>query len=125
MIGLVGIAGVVFALASRTRRRTVSYVMSRRMGLTRAAHLRSLVLELTGLAGLGFGLGVAAGSGAFRAILDSLDLYPDLPPGASFDAPGSTWLVSGLVWVGVVLAASAAVQLFADRARPAEILRLE
>ena len=53
MIGMVAIAGLIFALAARTRRRTVSYVLSRRMGLTKAAHLRSLVIELGIVVGLG------------------------------------------------------------------------
>ncbi|HJQ41486.1 MAG TPA: ABC transporter permease [Jatrophihabitantaceae bacterium] len=125
MIGLVAIVGLVFALAARTRRRTVSYVLSRRMGLTRAAHLRSLVFELVLIVGLGYAAGVGVGSAAFRLILDSLDMYPSLPPPASFQAPTSTWALTAAVWAAVVIGATVAVQILADRARPAEILRLE
>ncbi|MDT4936339.1 MAG: putative transport system permease protein [Pseudonocardiales bacterium] len=125
MIGLVAIVGLVFALAARTRRRTVSYVLSRRMGLTRAAHVRSLILELTLVVGLGYAAGVGVGSAAFRLILNSLDIYPAFPPPASFEAPTSTWALTAAVWVAVILGASIAVQILADRAKPAEILRLE
>jgi hypothetical protein len=34
-------------------------------------------------------------------------------------------MLTGLVWVFIVVAASISVQLLADRAKPAEILRLE
>jgi ABC-type antimicrobial peptide transport system permease subunit len=125
MIGLVAIAGLVFSLAARMRRRTVSYVMSRRMGLTRVGHMRSILVELTFIVGLGYLAGVAVGSAAFGLILRSLDIYPALPPPASFHAPASTWGVTSLVWLVVVMVATVSVQLLADRARPAEILRLE
>jgi putative ABC transport system permease protein len=95
------------------------------MGLTRAAHLRSLLLELAVVAGLGFVIGGGVGAGAFRIIVASLDMYPDLPPGAAFSSPTGTWAITGAVWCAVVLLAAVGVQLLADRAKPAEILRLE
>jgi putative ABC transport system permease protein len=125
MIGMVAIAGLVFSLAARMRRRTVSYVLSRRMGLSRLGHVRSLLVELTLVVGLGFAAGVGVGSAAFRIILDSLDVYPSLPPPATFEPPRGTWLATGLVWVGVIVAATISLQVLADRARPAEILRVE
>lgn len=125
MIGLVAVVGLVFALAARTRRRTVSYVMSRRMGLTRAAHVRSLLVELVLVVGLGYLAGVGVGAAAFRLILGSLDMYPSLPPPASFVAPTGTWTITAAVWAAVIVTATASVQVLADRARPAEILRLE
>jgi putative ABC transport system permease protein len=125
MIGLVAIVGLVFALAARTRQRTVSYVLSRRMGLTRVAHLRALLLELTILVGVGYLAGIGVGAGAFRIILGGLNVYPQFPPPAYFTTPVSTWMLTGLVWVFIVVAASISVQLLADRAKPAEILRLE
>jgi putative ABC transport system permease protein len=125
MIGLVAIVGLVFALAARTRQRTVSYVLSRRMGLTRFAHLRTLLLELSVLVGVGYVAGIIVGSGAFRIILGGLDVYPVFPPPPTFTAPTSTWLLTAGVWLVVIAAASVSVQLLADRAKPAEILRLE
>jgi putative ABC transport system permease protein len=125
MIGLVAVVGLVFALAARTRQRTVSYVLSRRMGLTRPAHLRALLLELTVLVGIGYLAGIGVGAGAFRIILGGLNVYPSLPPPAYFTAPWSTWALTGLAWVVIVIVASISVQLLADRAKPAEILRLE
>ncbi len=58
-------------------------------------------------------------------ILGGLNVYPSLPPPAYFTAPVSTWVLTGLAWVVIVIAASISVQLLADRAKPAEILRLE
>ncbi|MCW2495552.1 FtsX-like permease family protein [Jatrophihabitans sp.] len=125
MIGVVAVVGLIFALAARTRRRTVSYVLSRRMGLTRAANLRTNLVELSVVVGLGFGLGIAVGLGALRVILGSLDVYPSLPPPPSLHAPTGVWLATGVGWVIVVIVAAVAQQLLAERAKPAEILRLE
>lgn len=125
LIGLVAIAGLVFALAARTRRRTVSYVMSRRMGLSKAAHLRSLLIELSLVVGAGWLAGSAVGAGAFGFIYRSLDVYPDLPPPASFAVPTTTVLATLLTTAVVVVVAAASTHLLAERARPADILRLE
>jgi putative ABC transport system permease protein len=125
MIGMVAIAGLIFALAARTRRRTVSYVLSRRMGLTKAAHLRSLVIELGIVVGLGWAAGALVGAGAYRLILSALDIYPALPPPAAFQTPFGVWGATGGAWAAVILVAAASVHLLAERARPAEILRLE
>jgi putative ABC transport system permease protein len=125
MIGMVAIAGLIFALAARTRRRTVSYVLSRRMGLTKAAHLRSLVIELGIVVGLGWAAGALVGAGAYRLILSALDIYPALPPPAAFQAPFGVWGATGAAWAAVIVVAAVSVHLMAERARPAEILRLE
>jgi putative ABC transport system permease protein len=125
LIGVVAIAGLVFALAARTRRRTVSYVMSRRMGLGKAAHLRSLLIELALVVGFGWLAGSGVGAGAFGFIYRSLDVYPDLPPPASFGVPTATLIGTLLTTAVVVAVAAASTHLLAERARPADILRLE
>ncbi|MEO9133405.1 MAG: FtsX-like permease family protein, partial [Jatrophihabitantaceae bacterium] len=125
LIGAVAVAGLVFALGARTRRRTVSYVMSRRMGLSPATHLRSLLIELGLVVGVGWLLGTAVGLGAYAVLIGSLDLYPALPPGAAFGLPGPTLALTALVVAVVVGLAALATHLVAERARPADILRLE
>ncbi|MGI8761370.1 MAG: hypothetical protein ACR2LF_08790 [Jatrophihabitantaceae bacterium] len=125
LIGVVAIAGLVFALAARTRRRTVSYVLSRRMGMTRTAHLRSLLIELSLVVGFGWLAGSGVGAAAFAFVYRALDVYPALPPPASFVVPTTTLLLTALVTALVVLLASVSTHTLAERARPAEILRLE
>jgi putative ABC transport system permease protein len=95
------------------------------MGLSRIAHLRSLGAELFAVIGFGFVAGAAAGSMAFGLIVHSLDVYPLLPPRAAFAWPRSTWVLVGLAWVVVIAFASVAVQVLADRAHPAQVLREE
>jgi len=125
LIGVIAVAGLVFALAARTRRRTVSYVLSRRMGMTKLAHVRSLVLELVLVVGLGWLAGSGVGAGAFGVIFHSLDVYPALPPPMEFVLPAFTLAATAVVTAGVILLASLATHALAERARPAEILRLE
>ncbi|MDT4905536.1 MAG: putative transport system permease protein, partial [Pseudonocardiales bacterium] len=125
MIGAVAVAGLVFGLGARTRRRALSYVMSRRMGLTQRTHLLSLVIELGLVVGLGFLAGVAAGVGAFRVILGALDVYPSLPPAAALDLSVPTLVVTGAVMCLVIAVAAVATHLGAGRAHPAEVLRVE
>lgn len=125
LIGVIAVAGLVFALAARTRRRTVSYVLSRRMGMTKLAHVRSLVLELVLVVGLGWLAGSGVGAGAFGVIFHSLDVYPALPPPMQFVLPAFTLAATAVVTACVILLASLAAHTLAERARPAEILRLE
>jgi ABC-type antimicrobial peptide transport system permease subunit len=125
LIGVVAIAGLVFALAARTRRRTVSYVLSRRMGMTKLTHLRSLLVELAIVVGFGWLLGSGAGAAAFGVIFRSLDVYPSLPPPAAYGLPAGTLVATAVVTAAVVVLASLATHALAERANPAEILRLE
>ena len=125
LIGLVSVAGLVFALAARSRRRAVSYVMSRRMGMRRATHVRSLVIELALAAGSGWLAGSAVGSVAYGLVYRSLDIYPDLPPPPSFAVPWVVLVITAGILAAVVLLAAVGTQLASDRARPADVLRLE
>jgi putative ABC transport system permease protein len=125
LIGAVAIAGTVFALSARTRRRAVAYVMSRRMGLTKRAHLRSLLIELGLVVGLGWLLGTAAGLGGYLLLLGSLDVAPQLPPGALFDLPMATLLLTAAAVAALITIAAGGAHAGAERTPPAEILRLE
>jgi len=125
LIGLVAIAGLVFALAARSRRRAVSYVLSRQMGMSRLTHLRSLVVELALAVGVGWLLGVVVGAIADGLVYRSLDVFAALPPVPSFSWPAQVTVVTALIVVVVVLLAAVATQLASDRTRPADVLRLE
>lgn len=125
LIGTVAIAGLVFALSARTRRRTVSYVMSRRMGLRQATHVRSLLVELLAIVGLGWLAGTAAGLAGYAVLTGSLDLQPQLPPGAQFVLPVLSLAATAATVAAVIAFAAGGTHAAAERAHPADILRLE
>jgi putative ABC transport system permease protein len=125
LIGVVAVAGLIFGLASRTRRRRVSYVLSRRMGMSKTAHLNSLLIELLIVVGLGWVAGSALGVGSFRFIYGDFDVYPDLKPPASFAVPSLPIQLTAVIVAAIILLAALATHVLAERTKPAEILRLE
>ena len=125
LIGLVALAGLVFALAARSRRRAVSYVLSRQMGMSRLTHLRSLVVELALAVGAGWLLGVVVGAAADGLVYRSLDVFAALPPAPSFSWPVHVIAVMAFIVVLVVLLSALVTQLASERTRPADVLRLE
>jgi putative ABC transport system permease protein len=95
------------------------------MGMSKIAHLNSLLMELTLIIGLGWLAGSGLGVGSFGFVYKAFDVYPELAPGASFAVPSSPILVTALISAAIVLLASIATHALAERTRPAEILRLE
>jgi putative ABC transport system permease protein len=121
--GLVVAAGLLLYVEARTPVYRRGYVVLRRLGLRRRAHLMALLLE-TGLpmgAGLLFGLllaGVAAWTGR-----GDMDLAAGSPPGPLIAVPAGV-LVAVLGAVVLVAAGSGAfAQYRAVRAKPGEVLR--
>jgi putative ABC transport system permease protein len=121
--GLVVAAGLLLYVEARMPVYRRGYVLLRRFGLRRRAHLVALMLE-TGLpmgAGLLFGLLLAAVA-AWTGRAD-LDLATTSPPGPLIAVPGGV-LLAILGAVAVVAAVSAAFAQFrVVRARPGEVLR--
>jgi putative ABC transport system permease protein len=124
LAGVVALAGLVLYAQARQRGRVVAYALTRRMGLSRAAHRRSVLWELAGMLlfalALGAGLAVVAAGVVYR----SLDPMPQLPPAPGLALPGA---LLGATLLGVLLAAAAGaflVQRAADRAKVAEVMRL-
>jgi len=125
LIGLVALAGLVFALAARTRRRTASYVLARRMGLHKRAFRRSMAVELTAVLGMGWIVGAGFGLIAVATVYRMLD--PDLtdPPSPALAIPVATLVGTLLVTITAVTLGALITQYFADRADPASVMRLE
>jgi hypothetical protein len=111
MLNILGLAAallvvgvLVVYLQARQRARTVSNVLSLRMGMRDRQALGALVLELAamlvGAFALGAGLGLVAG-GLVAPLLDPL---PTIPPAPLFDAPLAVvaWTLVGLGLVAVV-----------------------
>ncbi len=101
----------------------MSYVLLRRIGLTRRAHLASLVGELAGVLAAGWLLGAAAAAGFAAAVRGLLDVNPVHPPDARLAVPVAVLAVGGAVLLAGAAAAAAGTQRVADGADPAAMLR--
>ncbi|MPQ99317.1 FtsX-like permease family protein [Modestobacter sp. I12A-02628] len=122
-VGVIAAGGLLLYLEARSRSRVSGYVMARRLGLTRAAHLRSLLLELGGVAVAGLVLGTLLAAGAVAVVYRRLDVDLIRPPTPLLDVPWTAGLVTAVL--ALVLAGLAALyaQHAADRADPASVLR--
>jgi putative ABC transport system permease protein len=124
LVGVVAIGGLLLYLETRQRSRVASYALGRRMGLTRATHLRSLLAELGTLLAAAFAVGAALAAAAILLVYHRLDVDLLRPPAPLLTVPTAVVLGAlGGVAVITVLAAWYA-QRGADRASVAEVLRL-
>jgi putative ABC transport system permease protein len=122
-VGVIAVGGLLLYLEARSRTRVSGYVMARRLGLARGAHLRSLAVELGSVAVAGLALGAVLAAAAVAVVYRRLDVDLLRPPTPLLDVP---WPA-----VGVTVAATALVALLAalyaqgaaDRADPATVLR--
>ncbi|HEY7069703.1 MAG TPA: hypothetical protein VH479_06310 [Acidimicrobiales bacterium] len=122
--GALSVAGMLLYLDARQRALHLAYTMARRMGLTRRAHRRSLLLEVAAVLGSGALVGAAVATAAAVLAYRRLDPLPNRPPGTFLAVP---WVLPvGLVvaLAAVALAGAAIAQRGADRADPEEVLRL-
>ena len=122
-VGVIAVGGLLLYLEARSRTRVSGYVMARRLGLSRGAHLQSLAVELTGVALAGLVLGALLAAAAVAVVYRRLDVDLVRPPTPLLDVP---WTAIGLTAAAaVVVAVLAAVyaQRAADRADPATVLR--
>ncbi|HET8788134.1 MAG TPA: hypothetical protein VFO47_05255, partial [Actinomycetes bacterium] len=88
LAGMVALVGLVLYAQARQRGRVIAYALTRRMGLSRAAHRRSVFWELAGLLGFAFLLGAGLAVVAAAAVLPRLDPMPELPPSLRLELPG-------------------------------------
>jgi predicted lysophospholipase L1 biosynthesis ABC-type transport system permease subunit len=95
---------LVVYLQARQRARTVSNVLSMRMGMREGQARTALILELTAMLLAAFVLGASMGVVAGRLIAPLLDPLPTIPPDPLFDAPIAVVLSTlvGLLVVSVV-----------------------
>jgi putative ABC transport system permease protein len=124
LVGLVAIGGLLLYLETRQRSRTASYALGRRMGLTRATHLRSLIAELGVLLGLAWVVGAGLAWAAVLIVYGRLDIDPTRPPQPLLTVPVLAFAGSALAVAVVVVLAALYAQRSADRADVSEVLRL-
>ncbi len=121
--GVIGAAGLLLYLEARSRSRVSGYVMARRLGLSRGAHLRSLLVELGGVAAAGVLVGGVLAVGAVAAVHRRLDVDPLRPPTPLLDVPWPAVALTVVVALAVAGGAALYAQRSADRADPASVLR--
>ena len=124
LTGLITVGGLLLYLETRQRGRRTAYALSRRMGLSRAAHLGSLLAEVGGTLLGGFAIGVGLSFVAARLVYLRLDALPTVPPVPLLRTPvaalaGTAAAVLAVTWLAAWMA-----QRSADRTNLAEVLRL-
>jgi putative ABC transport system permease protein len=123
LTGLIALTALTFAFAARTRRLALSYHLARRMGLTRAAHRRSLSIELATLLAASWTAGAGLAVAAVALVYRLADVYPALPPPPALPVPVGTIAASAAIAAGIALVGAAALQHSLDRIMPAALLR--
>ena len=123
LIGLIAVAGLFLFLSARQRSTLVSYVLLRRVGLSRRAHLASLAGELAGVLAIGWLLGVVCAVGFAASVRGLLDANPIYPPGTLLVVPAGLLGLGLAVLLAVAVAGALGTQRLADAADPATLLR--
>jgi putative ABC transport system permease protein len=122
-VGVIAIGGLLLYLEARSRTRVSGYVMARRLGLSRGAHLRSLVVELIGVAVVGLVLGALLAGAAVAVVYRRLDVDLVRPPTPLLDVPATAVALTAVAAALVAVLAALYAQRAADRADPATVLR--
>jgi len=123
VIGAVALGGVLLYLDARSRPRRLSYVLARRMGLTRRTHFLSILIELSALVAAGAVVALGFCAIAVALLRSRFTVQASLPPSAVLSWPFAL-IVADLAALAVLVAVSAiAVQLGSDRVRAVEVLR--
>ena len=125
LIGLIVVAGVALYIETRQRRRVVAYVIARRMGLSRVAHVRAVALELGAPLVVGAAAGMLLGMAGAAVVSGHLDPLPDLTPGPQLAWPGLVLICAGAATAMLWWVATAWSQRGAERSSAAVVLRGE
>jgi hypothetical protein len=111
MLNLLGLAAALLVvgvllvyLQARQRSRTVSYILSLRMGMRERHGTTALVLELAAMLSAAFALGASFGIGGAALVTPLLDPLQTIPPDPLFSAPVIVvaWTSVGLGVVAIV-----------------------
>jgi putative ABC transport system permease protein len=122
-VGVIAVGGLLLYLEARSRTRVSGYVMARRLGLSRRAHLGSLVVELGVAAGAGLLLGALLAAAAVAVVYRRLDVDVVRPPTPLLAVPWPAIGLTALATAVVAVLAAGYAQRAADRADPASVLR--
>ncbi|HST67919.1 MAG TPA: hypothetical protein VLM05_22300, partial [Mycobacteriales bacterium] len=124
LVGLVAVGALLLYVETRQRSRTAAYALGRRMGLSRATHLRSLLAELGLLLGVAYGVGVGLSRVGLGLVHGLLDVDPARPPTPLLVLPTRVLLGAAIAIAVVATLTALYAQRVADRPHPSEVLRL-
>lgn len=119
----VAAGALLLYLDARARSRRLALVLTRRMGLSKAAHLGSIVIELAVTMMAGIAVGVAFAVIATQALRSRFNVDPGIPPSTVLAWPLAAVVVDAIVVLVVLIVASVAAHFSSERAKPAEVLR--
>ncbi len=119
----VAAGALLLYLDARARSRRLALVLTRRMGLSTAAHLGSIVIELAVTMMVGIAVGVALAVIATVALRARFNVDPGIPPSTVLAWPLAAVVIDALVALVVLVVASFAAHFGSERAKPAEVLR--
>jgi putative ABC transport system permease protein len=120
---LVALIGLLLYLQARQRAREMSYALTRRMGLTSAAHRTAVAAELAGLLVAALVIGSTLSLAAVAFVYRRLDPLPGLPPPPILHLPVALlgWVALGVIacaWIGATI-----VQWRVERADVGAVMR--
>ncbi len=124
LTGLITIGGLLLYLETRQRARKATYVLIRRMGLSRAAHRLSVLVEVGATLVGGCALGMALSLVAARLVYPRLDALPDVSPSPLLRTPVAALAATGSTALLAAGLGAWTAQRSADRTNAAEVMRL-
>jgi putative ABC transport system permease protein len=124
LVGLVAVGGLLLYLETRQRQRVAAYALARRMGLSRRAHLCSLLAELATLIGAAVCTGASLALVAVLSVYHRLDLDTYRPPPPLLSLPVAALGLAALAAAAVAVFGAAYAHHAASRANTAEVMRL-
>jgi len=122
--GALVVVVMVMYLQARQRAQVVAYALSRRMGLRNRSYRRSLTLELAGMLGTSFLVGLVLSLGASLLIVPLLDPLGTIPPGPLFAFPTIVATAAAAILLGVSWLGGWLTNTRARRTNLAEVMRL-
>ncbi len=123
LISAVAGGALLLYLDARSRARRVGYVLARRMGLSRVAHLTSIAIELGAAMVVGLIVGVLFSVAATDALSSRFSVDPKPVPHTVLSWPWHSVLIDVAVLVVVLVVAAFAAQRASERTPPAEVMR--
>jgi len=125
LAGAVIVGGLLLFVSTRARARALAYVLSRRMGLRRASHLMSLLIEVGVMVVPGAVIGGIVGWVAVELAAPHLNPLPLLVPGPLLELPYIAIVGASLAALGIWVLVAAWAQHVADSSRASELLRAD
>jgi putative ABC transport system permease protein len=123
LTGVVTVVGLLVYLESQAPAHRRSFVLLRRMGLSRASHRRAVLGELAPPLLAGLIGGVALATGLTTVLGRDFEMNPTIPPDTAIDPPYLALVLTAVAVAAVAIGAALYNQYRIGRANAAEVLR--